>query len=186
MTELEKIADARTCIEKLANGINPLTDQEVPEAEVINNVKVFRCLFYVLDLLRRVLENKGISQTKNKASKAPFQLDCQSREKFEYSEIPIPISEIERRTNALIQPEEMKKLTYRQITDWLMQAGLLKLVVKGDGKTVRRPTEDGVNLGISTDERQSLRGPYTVVVYHRSAQQFILDHLDAIVEGIQK
>ena len=175
MTELEKIAYAKSYIEKLANGINPLTNQEVPESDIINNVKISRCLFYVSDLLRQVVENKGISQSKNKSSKVPFQLDYESREKFEYSELPIPISEIERRINALIQPEEMKKLTYKQIADWLMETGFLKLVVKDDGKTVRRPTDQGIDIGISTEERQSLRGPYTVVVYNRSAQQFILE-----------
>lgn len=172
MTELEKIAYAKSYIEKLANGINPLTNQEVPDSDIINNVKISRCLFYVSDLLRQVVENKGISQSKNKSSKVPFQLDYESREKFEYSELPIPISEIERRINALIQPEEMKKLTYKQIADWLMETGFLKLVVKDDGKTV--------------EERQSLRGPYTVVVYNRSAQQFILDNLDAVIAFIQR
>ena len=37
MTELEKIAYAKTYIEKLANGINPLTDQPVPDSDSINN-----------------------------------------------------------------------------------------------------------------------------------------------------
>jgi len=45
MTELEKIAYAKSYIEKLANGINPLTNQEVPESDIINNVKISRCLF---------------------------------------------------------------------------------------------------------------------------------------------
>lgn len=52
MTELEKIAYAKTYIEKLANGINPLTDQPVPDSDSINNVRISRCLFYVSDILR--------------------------------------------------------------------------------------------------------------------------------------
>lgn len=45
MTELEKIAYAKTYIEKLANGINPLTNQAVPDDDIINNVRISRCLF---------------------------------------------------------------------------------------------------------------------------------------------
>lgn len=37
MTELEKIAYAKSYIEKLANGVNPLTDQVVSDMDVINN-----------------------------------------------------------------------------------------------------------------------------------------------------
>ena len=60
MTELEKIAYAKTYIEKLANGINPLTNQAVPDDDLINNVRISRCLFYVSDILRRIVENEGI------------------------------------------------------------------------------------------------------------------------------
>ena len=186
MTELEKIAYAKTYIEKLANGINPLTNQAIPDDEVINNVRISRCLFYVSDILRQVVENKEISQPKIKPVKVPFQLDWEARGKFEYSEIPIPISEIARRINALIQDEDMKKLSYKHIADWLIQAGFLKLVTGDDGKTVRRPTDSGIDIGISTEQRESSKGPYMVVVYNRAAQEFILDNLDAIIAPLQK
>lgn len=64
MTELEKIAYAKSYIEKLANGVNPLTDQVVSDMDVINNVRISRCLFYVSDLLRQILDNDGISHKK--------------------------------------------------------------------------------------------------------------------------
>ena len=44
MTEVEKIAYARMYIEKLANGINPLTDKAVPDTDLIR-------LLHVLPLL---------------------------------------------------------------------------------------------------------------------------------------
>ena len=56
MTEMERIGLARTYIEKLANGVNPLTDQEIPENDSINNVRISRCLFYVADVLKQVQE----------------------------------------------------------------------------------------------------------------------------------
>ena len=186
MTELEKIAYARTYVEKLANGINPLTDQPVPDTDSINNIRISRCLFYVSSLLRQIVENGGISQRKAKTVKAPFQLDYEARKNFRYSEVPIPISEITRRINELIQPEEMKKLNYKSILDWLIQAGLLAVIQGDDGKSIRKPTEHGVQLGIVTEQRQSSRGLYTVVVYSKEAQQFILDNLDAAIELSQR
>ena len=69
MTEVEKIAYTRMYIEKLANGINPLTDQAVPDTDLINNVRISRCLFYVSDLLRQLEDQGGIpiKKTKKKA-----------------------------------------------------------------------------------------------------------------------
>ena len=186
MTELEKIAYARTYVEKLANGINPLTDQPVPDTDSINNIRISRCLFYVSSLLRQIVENGGISQRKAKTVKAPFQLDYEARKNFRYSEVPIPISEITRRINELIQPEEMKKLNYKSILDWLIQIGLLVVIQGEDGKSTRKPTENGVRLGIVAEQRQSARGLYTVVVYNKEAQQFILDNLDAAIALSQR
>lgn len=45
MTETDKIAHARVYMEKLANGINPLTNQVVPDADLMNNVRISRCFF---------------------------------------------------------------------------------------------------------------------------------------------
>lgn len=182
MTELEKIAHAKQYVEKLANGINPLTDQAVSDSDIINHVKISRCLFYVSDVLRQVIDNGGVAPRKAKIAKVPFQLDYEMRKDFQYSEVPIPVSEIAKRINLLVQTEEMKKLSYKHIADWLIQAGFLELVTRNGGKTARVPTEEGIHLGITLEKRQGANGPYTVTVYDKSAQQFILDNLDAAIE----
>lgn len=66
MTELEKIAYAKSFIDKLANGINPIDDQPVAEYDVVNNVRLTRCFFYVSDILRQVIENGGTTPPKKK------------------------------------------------------------------------------------------------------------------------
>lgn len=186
MTEVEKIAYARNYIQKLANGIDPLTGKEVPDSDIINNVRISRCLFYVSDVLGQVVENGGIFPRKRKEHKRPFQLDHQAREAFRYSQAPIPISEITRRINELIQPEEMTKLSYRHILDWLIEIGLLELVTDASGKMIRKPTRSGEDLGITSEQRVSPGGPYTVVVYSKAAQEFILDNLDGAIERSHK
>ena len=59
MTEIEIIARAQMYLEKLANGVNPLTDTEVNETDVVNNVRISRCLFYVSGILKQIVDNKG-------------------------------------------------------------------------------------------------------------------------------
>jgi hypothetical protein len=53
MTELEKIEYAKGFIDKLANGINPIDNSIVPEDDIVNNVRLSRCFFYVSDILRQ-------------------------------------------------------------------------------------------------------------------------------------
>ena len=56
MTELEKTKYAKSYVEQLANGVNPLTGSPIPEGDLLNNVRISRCLFYVADILRQVIE----------------------------------------------------------------------------------------------------------------------------------
>ena len=43
--DLELLKHAKSYIEKMANGINPLTGEKIPNNELINNVRISRCLF---------------------------------------------------------------------------------------------------------------------------------------------
>ncbi len=46
-TELETMKHAKEYIDKLANGIDPFTDKPVSDGDIINNVKLSRCFFYI-------------------------------------------------------------------------------------------------------------------------------------------
>ncbi|MGN1025920.1 MAG: hypothetical protein ACI4P4_05890, partial [Faecousia sp.] len=59
MTELEIMQRAKMYMEKLAQGIDPISDQEVPEDSVLNNVRLARCFFYVSGILDQVIANGG-------------------------------------------------------------------------------------------------------------------------------
>lgn len=182
MTELERLDQARIYMEKLANGIDPLTDQPIPEGEVVNHVQISRCLFYVSGLLRQLTERGGLPQPDKAAGKVPFLLSYGERDNFRFSETPMPISEIAKRINELIPQQTMTKLNYKHLSDWLTERGFLQTASRADGSVFRQPTASGVALGITTEKRQGSQGTYTVTVYNRAAQQFILDNLDGAVE----
>ena len=45
MTEKEILERAKRYVDSLANGINPLTDEPIDENDVVNNIRISRCLF---------------------------------------------------------------------------------------------------------------------------------------------
>ena len=179
MTELERMQQAKDYLLQLANGINPLTGQEVPASDLINQVQISRCLFYASDVLRQVIESGGLSKGKQK--KLPFDLPPEMRGKFVYSDRPVTISQIAQGLNDLVDLEQMQRLKVTSLTKFLMQSGLLYEHEKPDGKKQKLPTETGVALGLSVEDRDSQNGPYAVVTYSRAAQQLLLDNLDSII-----
>ena len=181
MTDLEIMQYAKEYLDKLARGIDPLTGREVPEGEIINNVRISRCLFYVSDVLRQVIENGGIQVKSVKSSeKAPFVLSFEDRARYPFGDWPVTVSVIAQRLNELVDLSTVQKLKTTSITAFLMQSGLLFEEESSNGSKNKRPTEAGKNLGITTAVRNGQNGEYTAVIYSKEAQQFILDNLDAI------
>ena len=75
----------------------------------------------------------------------------------------------------------MKKISHRDLTKWLISLGMLKEVARSDGKNTKLPTEQGVAMGISTEQRTGQSGTYTVTLYNKEAQAFVVDNLEAVV-----
>ena len=176
MTELETIARAQMYLEKLANGVNPLTDTEVNENDVVNNVRISRCLFYVSGILKQITST-GIFEIQ----KSDFTLSPKQTAAFPYSEDPITVSEITKRLNELVNPAESKPLKNGVITEWLIQAGMLSNVVVNN-KTHKRVTDSGSNIGIIAEQRVNQQGTtYEAVFYTLNAQHYIVDNIDEII-----
>ena len=103
MTELEKIEYAKAFIDKLANGINPLDDSPVADGDIVNNVRLSRCFFYVSDILRQIIDAGGISVEKaTRKKKKSFFISQQEREGIKISEKPLSVTEIANYLNSLI------------------------------------------------------------------------------------
>ena len=181
MTEIEKIAYAKSFIDKLANGINPIDNKPVPEQDTLNNVRLSRCFFYVSDILRQVIEAGGVAHRKSGGGKEPFSITREQLSRFPYSDTPITVSDIAKRINSLIDADNMKTFNYRELTKWLLSIEVLTEQTDFNGKALKRPTEAGKLLGLSLETRSGAHGDYRVVLYSREAQGFIIDNMEAIL-----
>lgn len=180
MTELETLQRAKMYMEKLASGIDPIGNNPVAEGDTLNNERLSKCFSYVANVLERVIAAGGLPPEK-KPKKEPFNLPIEKRRYFAFSDMPIPVSEVSKRINALVDKERVTALSYNAIRDWLISLNMLEEVLGGDGKPVKRPTQLGESMGIVLESRDGPNGLYFVTVYALEAQHFILDNLDAII-----
>ncbi len=185
MTELDKLKKAQLIIEKLANGLNPSTGELVPEEEIINDVKISRCFFYISDVLKNlIVENEKSEEQLNGVTKnhpiLPFSLTKDQVSTLQTSPKPISCSEIAKYLNSFIDQSIKEKITPNMINSWLLHLGLLTINIDDDGRKRKCPTDQGQSFGITTARRFSKYGSYAVTVYNEDAQQFIYDNIDAI------
>lgn len=182
MTELEKIEYTKSFIDKLAQGIDPLTDAPVPEGELLNNVRISRCMFYVSDILRQVIENGGVAKPAKKKAAKRFSLTPEQLGAFRPSQNAVSLSVIAREITALAGDDDMQKLSYYDIMDWLVSRGFINESFGQDGKPLRLPSEEGAKIGIRLERRQTPYGDRDYVVYDTSAQKLIADNIFAVIE----
>lgn len=183
MTENEKIAYAKTFIDKMADGINPLDDTPVPDEGLLNNIRINRCLHFVSDVLRRHLEaeRSKVPAPPTKTKKLPLRLTREIMENEIISEMPIPISEITRRINCAASPRNMRGLRSLDLSRWLRSIGAIAYQKGRHKKRKKEPTEKGVELGIKFEKMICDSGVTNdLIVYSADAQRMIVEHFAAI------
>ena len=178
--DIKLVQHAKDYIDAMARGVHPLTGQEIPEADTLNNIKISRCLYYVSDVLGEVIENGGVSKPQ-KGKKEPFDETKIDVSQIKYSKSPKNVSDLVTQINDL-RPENMVKLKITAITDWLVDIGMLEILTFND-KNRKLPTAKGLSMGIVKEERTGLYGTYQAVLYNEAAQHFIIDNLPAIIQG---
>ena len=175
MIDFEKLNTAKVWIEKLANGINPLNEELVKDDEILNNVHISRCLFYVAELLGEMKSGTLVGRKSRNA----FFLSTKDAVNVPIS-TPNGIANFARLVNGYI-PEDMKPLSAAQVIKWLRKEGLMQEVTKEDGHKTNLPTEKGCSIGITTEVQRNPEGmEYQRVVYSIDAQRYLLNNIEAI------
>lgn len=179
MTELEIMQRAKLYMEKLSQGIDPISNREVPEDSVLNNVRLARCFFYVSDVLGQVIANGGKIGSRGKRER--FSITQEQLDALRPSREPVRISQLVERINEVTADPLKRKLNATVVTNWLLDKGFLVKQTGEDGRSRRIPTPSGFLLGLSIQTFQGQQGEYQTVLYNTEAQQFVLDHLTAIL-----
>ena len=186
MTELEKIEYAKTYIDCLADGINPLDGSPIPDGDLACNVRVSRCFFYVSSILQREIEReRKKAEKENKPKRLPFSISPERLLQFEYSEKPIPVTEIARRLSRLAAEDgegaKVARFPYRKILYFLRAVGMIEWRIWENGKYKRFPTAEGEAMGLVSMIWQNYGRKTPVIYFTEAAQRFILDNLDAVM-----
>ena len=180
--DLKLLEHAKSYIDALARGVNPLTGEEIPETEVVNQVRISRCLYFVSAVLGEVLEYGGVRKEKTALLPfAPEQLDFSA---FSFFKNPVGITVFVSAINDL-RPENMKKLKLTAVTGWLEAEGYLRTEIVNDKKR-KRLTEQGAAIGMTEIVREGDFGRGYQVLYSVSAQRFLIEHLSEILKADEK
>ncbi len=188
MTENEKIEYAKSYIDKLANGINPLDNTPVSDESILNNPRIIRCLFYVSDVLRRTLDERTYpiemfeSEPAQKQKRLAYHIVItdEIRMKLKPYSYAVYGGMITKLINSVLS-DYGQKLKVTTLNRWLIKTGH---ITKDEETQIRKyaVTEDGRSLGLYEESYVNGYGERIGVMFAPEAQQFILDNIDAIAD----
>ena len=182
MNELETMRRAQQYIEQLAQGIDPLTGQEMSEDAVLNQPRLVRCFFYVAGVLKENADRLERSD-RTRTKKPEFYLTPEERSAIAGSAAPVTVSVLVQAINEAVGGgETRKKLPTTAVTAWLVEKGFLKELETAPGKRRKTVTPLAATIGILEEERQGQYGIYNSILYTADAQNFILDNMQDILD----
>lgn len=181
LDDLEKMQRAKMYIDKLANGIDPITGETMPSDTVLNNVRLARCFFYVSDILQQVIDSKNAKRSYTKFNNKPFYITFEQREKIN---IKLPIclmKDITETINENTINNGCKKFQSRWISQWLLMKGYIEEYTDSINHKHKIITPAGENIGLKFEIRNGARGNYKVIQFNKTAQNHVLENLDFII-----
>lgn len=185
MDELVLLKHAKSYIEQLSQGIDPISGQKVPNDTVLSQERLLKCFTYVGNVLQDVVEEKEKQEVKEETAPPmerdttprPFTITPEQLIKVPISDDPVRLSQFCQTVTESGSQTGMLPLEEEKVADWLESQGYLTFELQETGGKKRVTTEQGEEIGIETIGGLLPFSSKTITTYHTKAQHFLLEHL---------
>lgn len=152
----------------------PKNTEEMLDVSGVGQVKVQRYGDLFLNAISDFYDNNEVAIL-NTASEI-------IQQEIEQSDELVSVSVVTDRINCYLIQKSLPKLTAVKINNWLMEQGYLEIFTDENNKQIKVPTQQGMDNGITCEERM-IRGQNCFVnQYGKQAQQIIIAYAKQIGE----
>ena len=192
MDKIKVIQHARSYMDKLSKGIDPISGMD--STSLLQQEQLRKCFAFVSDILGEVIDNNGLVNLPEVTGhnyeivrkKAAFSLNPQQKARVWLSENPLSPNSFVKNINAVINENDTEKLSVTAINGWLREKGLMAEthVPTVINKNVKIATSLSGRIGIVEEAviDKNTGEAKRQLLFTKQAQQFILDNLDEIIK----
>lgn len=177
--ESRKLDRSIEIMKLLAEGINPFTNEPYDDKAFVNDPRMVRCFYYVIDVLERVKTGRigGASGRRD----MPFVITPEEKRKIVLPDEKIGVNTFAKCVNLVIDPSRSKRLTGMLINQQLKKMGILAEEKEADGKSHTVITGESARYGIESMQMDYNGVVYNKVVFNDQGKKFLLEHLEEIM-----
>ena len=175
MKDINKIQQAKECLEKLSKGIDPSDGGAIDGSNILCSEDVRSCLEIAVEALETQIQelNDKAGREKKQGRKAFFITESQFR-KLSLNNGECKVSDIAKEINRVTEENGTNIMQAVWINNWLESVGLLYR--NSDGNRVA--TDEGKSIGITSVLEHTANVPDNYTNYYSiHAQTYIYDHL---------
>jgi hypothetical protein len=177
--EKEKLIRAREILQKMADGINPLSGEKIEDGSFLHDPRIIRCLHFVQEVLYSAIAGNLMKGT-GKALK--FSITTEEKNQVEFPHNRIGVNEFAKCVNQVIDIHRSKKLTGTELNKQLKKMGILGEEILEAGKTRTVLTAISKEYGIETEKRNYSGNEYEMILFNDEGKKYLLDNLERIME----
>lgn len=201
LARLKKIYKAKTYIDDMCQGIDPVSKKPVPEDSVIRQERVVDCFAFVSELLDEMLmpsdsqeeltadDEVSIcddTEELTKKEKEPFKISAEQIAQVKTTHSTLAISTFIKRINCVIDRKTTKSIRAKDIHGWLTAKGFIEersiQIIKEEKEYFPSQYADAIGvipvakpINNGQQERHGIK-------LNNVGQQFILDNIEEIAE----
>ncbi|MCR4436087.1 MAG: hypothetical protein QHH06_13735 [Clostridiales bacterium] len=177
--EVLKLTRAIEIMKALAEGTNPFTGLPYEENSLINDPRMIRCFYYIIDTLKKVRSGqKGLASYRKDL---PFVITPEEKARIVLPEEKIGVNTFAKCVNSVINPAISKKLTGMALNSQLKKMGILREVKTEQGKIRTTVNDKSAEYGIEIEEVAYNGNVYHKIVFNQKGKKYLLDHLEEIM-----
>ncbi|MCM1363778.1 MAG: hypothetical protein NC122_01245 [Faecalibacterium sp.] len=194
MDKLQVIQRAKSYMDMLAKGIDPISGELVENDSTLQQERLQKCFSFVSEILDEIIKTNGIVTLPATEfsqgyvvvkKKAVFSINKQQRSGIRITSNPILPSFFLKNINSVVDTETMEKLSLTTVNKWLLQREYLSesKVPTVINKTVKIVTPLSAQIGIieQTVVDSKTGEAKQQILFSRQAQEFILDNIKSII-----
>lgn len=189
MLRLDNLKEAKRVVQSITDGRHPYSGIPIGANDVCADKRVVQWLNLIVKELNysiTKLENY-IAKANDRHAMTTFNITEEQLNAYNYSDVPITITEIARRLNeaAGIEVDATDAISPITLNRWLIKDGILEEIELPEGK-VKVATELGEKFGVTSCERSFDGKKYISVTYNKSGQYYIISHLEEYLDKYNK
>jgi hypothetical protein len=175
--DMEKIRKAKAVMEKIANGKNPITGEEIVGDHFLHDPRMIRCFFFVSQVLDEVAKGNFSKNTRQQR----FVMTAEEKARVEFRDELIGMSEFAKCVNQQVDVLKTRKANAKTINKALKTRGILTDKVTEDNKRQTVTNEKSAEYGFEMTTRTYEGKQYEQLVMNDTGKRFLMEHLEELM-----